>query len=235
MTELAPLIHSSSVACVPRSQRQTRPYYSGNPGRYDLLAERSERPMRETALSMLAAKPGEKILEVIFGSRHCLVELARSVGSCGCVYGIDFSKRTIAATRRLLARDCVDLWTEVEYGNTKHLAFMDGWMDAVFTTFTLERLGTDEIPALLAECKRVLRPGGRIVVTAVSKEDREGPIAEVFGVTECYFPSRRDRHPIYVSRALESAGFMICDTSHEYMWVPVEIVLARKSRRFQAR
>jgi demethylmenaquinone methyltransferase/2-methoxy-6-polyprenyl-1,4-benzoquinol methylase len=99
-------------------------------------------------------------------------------------------------------------------------------MDGVFMSFTLELFDTPEIPKVLAECKRALRSGGRIVVVGMSKEDAHGVIFEMYEWSHRHFPNFIDCRPIFVRRALEAAGFLIRDSEKMQMWVPVEIVSA---------
>jgi demethylmenaquinone methyltransferase/2-methoxy-6-polyprenyl-1,4-benzoquinol methylase len=87
---------------------------------------------------------------------------------------------------------------------------------------------TPELPKILAECKRVLRSRGRIVVVAVSREGKHGTMLNLFEWTHKHFPNLMDCRPIYVRRALEAAGFAIRESEMQSMWVPVEIVLAEK-------
>ena len=73
-------------------------------------------------------------------------------------------------------------------------------MDGIFMCFTLELFDTPDIPKLLAECKRVLRTGGRIVIVAVSKEGKEGKeglVIQAFEWTHRHFPNLMDCRPIY--------------------------------------
>jgi demethylmenaquinone methyltransferase/2-methoxy-6-polyprenyl-1,4-benzoquinol methylase len=101
-------------------------------------------------------------------------------------------------------------------------------MDAVFVSFTLELFDTPEIPQVLAGCKRVLRPGGRIGVVAITKEGKEGFAVEAYEWTHQHFPNLLDCRPIFVRRGLEEAGFTIKDATITKMWVPVEIVVAER-------
>ena len=78
--------------------------------------------------------------------------------------------------------------------------------------------------------KRVLRPGGRLAVVAISKEGKQGFLIRAFEWTHRHFPNLMDCRPIYVRRAIEEAGFAIRDATIDHMWVPVEIVLGVKPR-----
>lgn len=93
-------------------------------------------------------------------------------------------------------------------------------------SFTLELFDTPEIPGVLAECRRALKPGGRIVVVGISKEGEDGIILQVYEWTHKHFPNFLDCRPIFVRRALEDAGFRIESVDKKMMWVPVEIALA---------
>jgi predicted methyltransferase len=55
------------------------------------MADYSEAPARQAGLDLLAVQPGEKVLEVGFGTGHCLVALAQAVAPTGKVYGIDIA------------------------------------------------------------------------------------------------------------------------------------------------
>jgi predicted SAM-dependent methyltransferase len=72
-------------------------------------------------------------------------------------------------------RQKVDLWLDVRNG----IPFGDGSVASIYTTHMLEHFYPDELQRLLAECYRVLRPGGgmRIIVpslrTAIEAYNRQ--------------------------------------------------------------
>lgn len=217
--------YEPGVLRVFQSREETKAFYNKIARVYDLLAERSEQPMREVGLKMLAAATGERILEIGYGTGHCVVELAEAVGPSGKVYGIDISEEMQRLAKDLAAEKGLDDRIELMCGDAEDLPYEAGSLDAVFMSFTLELFDTPEIPRVLAECCRVLKPGGRIVVVAVSKKGKDGLVLKAFEWTHRHFPNLVDCRPIYVGRALEAAGFRIADSRVERMWVPVEIVL----------
>lgn len=220
--------YEPGVLRILQTKDETRAYYNKIARIYDLLAEHSEQPMRDKGLEKLAARPGERILEVGFGTGHMIVELARAVGPTGKVFGVDISDEMVALTNELLERQQLTDRVEVARGDAESLPLEDGSLDGIFTSFTFELFDTPEIPRVLAEWKRVLKPGGRLVIVAVTKEGEQGVITKACEWTHKHFPNLLDCRPVYARRAVEAAGFHVKESEIGRMWVDVEIVLAIK-------
>jgi demethylmenaquinone methyltransferase/2-methoxy-6-polyprenyl-1,4-benzoquinol methylase len=228
MSESKSAVAEPSVLRVFQSKEETKAFYNKIAKVYDLLAERSEQPVREAGLHMLAVQPGERVLEIGFGTGHNLVNLAKAVGPTGKVYGIDIAENMVSAAQDLLGKEEVPDVVELCVGDAEQLPYESETIDALVMNFTLELFDTPDIPRVLDQCRQVLRPGGRIVVVGISKEGKQGLVIRAFEWTHRHFPNLMDCRPIYVRRSLEAAGFVVKEASVDHMWVPVEIVLAVK-------
>lgn len=215
----------SSIQRVLQTRAETRAFYNKMSRVYDLLAERSEAPLRAKGLEMLAVRPGETVLEIGFGTGHCLADLSVSAGREGRVVGVDLSEGMARRTQRHLARSGLAGSTLVTCGDALELPLPTGGFDAVVSSFTLELFDTPDIPRALSEWRRVLRPGGRLVVVSLSKQPNELAV-RAYEWTHRHLPNLLDCRPIFVERALRAAGLEVEQARLEHMWVPVEIVLA---------
>jgi ubiquinone/menaquinone biosynthesis C-methylase UbiE len=216
------------VLRVLQSKSEIQAFYDKISGIYDLMAEHSEAPVRMAGIELLGVHAGERVLEIGFGTGHCLVELAAKVGPEGRVYGVDFSAGMVAQAAELLGKENLIDQVEMTCGDAESLPYADSIMDAVFMSFTLELFDTPEIPLVLSECKRVLKPGGRIVLVAMSKEGGNGLMVGAFEWTHRHFPNYLDCRPIFAGQAVESAGFRIGERRKMNMWVPVDLILGWK-------
>ena len=221
-TDHAPILR------VFQSKDQTRAFYNKISSVYDLLSERSEAPMRKAGLDLLKTILGESVLEIGFGTGHSLVSLANAVGPKGKVFGLDLSDKMAKVARENLAKAGLLERAKLRCGDATQLPYAPESLDAVFMSFTLELFDTPEIPRVLDECKRTLRPGGRIVVVGMSRDAKHDPLLGVYEWTHKHFPNFVDCRPIYVREAIETAGFKIEKALIKHMWVPVEIVRGAK-------
>ena len=178
MPDEVALDYEPGVLRVLQTKSETKAFYDKIAKVYDLLAEHSERPMREAGLRLLAAAPGEHVLEIGFGTGHILAELANAVGPTGKVFGIDISEKMLDHARGVLSNKGLIDWVSLDCGDAESLPYGDDSLDGIFMCFTLELFDTPDIPKVLAECKRVLRPGGRL---AAARREGRHPIKFSWG------------------------------------------------------
>jgi ubiquinone/menaquinone biosynthesis C-methylase UbiE len=161
---------------------------------------------RVRVLEALALRPGERVLDVGVGPGLLAEDMARTVGEGGHVAGIDLSEAMLAVARR---RCTEQAWTDFRVADASKLPFADGSFDALVSTQVYEYVA--DMDAALAEARRVLRPGGRIVILDTdwdsvvwSTEDR----GRMRRVLEAWDAHLHDAHlPTTLGARLRRAGF----------------------------
>lgn len=218
-----------TVSRVTRTKAEARNTYDRISRIYDFSAGLFERRFRNQALERLAITRGESVLEIGFGTGQCLSQIAESVGAEGRVCGIDISAGMLAVSEKRLAKAGLLERVELRCEDAMEMPYQDAEFDAVFLSFALELFDSPEIPKLLAEIRRVLRPHGRLGVVSLSREDGDSTLLKLYEWAHEKMPRYVDCRPIYVERSLAKAGFEIRSVEKVSLFgLPGEIVVGAK-------
>jgi arsenite methyltransferase len=155
------------------------------------LLNTGNRDLLDSALEVAAPTPGKKVVDVGFGGGYALSRLAPLV-SPERVAGVDISAAMISAVRSH-SGDAYDL----HLADAVTLPFPDASFDVVLSVNTI--YFWPDPARVLAEAKRVLKPGGRLVLGYRSRA-----VLRVNPVTWFGFRLYSDRR---VETLLQEAGF----------------------------
>jgi ubiquinone/menaquinone biosynthesis C-methylase UbiE len=217
-----------SVSQVRRSKEDARANYNRLSRWYDRIAGSSEEKFRQIGVTTLDMKPGERVLEIGFGTGHCLAGFAHAGGPGGWVCGVDLADGMFEVARKRLDLAGMSEQVGLVLADGANVPFTDSCFDALFMSFTLELFDNPEIPLVLIGCKRVLCPGGRLVIVSLMKQTPPTFAEKIYEWFHNRMPVLVDCRPIMAQTALEEAGFGIERVLMEKMWgLPVAIIAAR--------
>ena len=215
---------------VPRTKEEAKQAYDRISKSYDYTLGLLGRKYSEMALERLSVVEGETVLEIGFGTGHCLNLIAKLIGPGGKVYGIDISPEMIEKTKKRLEKGGLANRAELCCGDATCLPFNESAFDAVFTSFTLEVFDTPEIPRALAQIKKVLKPGGRLGIVDMSKENGKSVFLKVYEWLHNKCPKYLGSRPIYAEQCLIDAGYQIKNKGKIKIFrLPAEIIVAIKA------
>ena len=213
------------IRSVERSRTEARKHYDRISGIYDYIEGSFEKKYRDMALNHLDISPGEKVLEVGFGTGQALKEISSRVGSKGIVVGIDISPKMCRISKEMLLEEKSFDNIELLCADAVWIPFKDHIFHKTFMSFTLELFKEEEIRTVLKEIKRVLKDEGKLCVVSLFRE--EAAFVELYEIFHDLFPRILDCRPIYPKRMLEDVGFDIEEVRREKMGVlPIQIVTA---------
>lgn len=216
----------SDILPVSRSKKEARESYDRISRFYDYTEGIFEKKSINTALKHLNIKEGEVVLEIGFGTGNALIKIAGCIGKNGFAHGIDISPKMLERTNRKINKLGLSDRIKLTIGDAIKLPYPDNEFNAVFLSFTLELFDTPEIPEILKEIRRVLKPGGRLGIVSLSKDNRRSLFLRIYEWAHIKFPRSIDCRPIFAAYSLENAGFNInYKKKAKIFFVPLEIVI----------
>ncbi len=152
---------------------QVRSMFDGIAGVYDLLNTAMTAGLhhrwRSRAADLARVGPGDRVLDVATGTGDLALELAGRVSPGGEVIGSDFAEGMLEQAReKAAARDHGDdgVRPRFEWGDALELQYPSDSFDAATVGFGARNFA--DLARGLAEMRRVVRPGGRVVVLEIT-------------------------------------------------------------------
>jgi ubiquinone/menaquinone biosynthesis C-methylase UbiE len=154
------------------SQRDVAALYDRLSPIYDLWARLTESRARARAVNLARIRDGESILEVAVGTGFAFLEIVR-LNPHGRNAGVDLSPGMLAKAKRRLG-DLQGANWELDLGSALELPFHSGAFDLLVNNYMFDLLAEANMDQALSEFKRVLKPGGRLVVVNMTVGERPG-------------------------------------------------------------
>ncbi|MHB1325424.1 MAG: class I SAM-dependent methyltransferase [Thermoleophilia bacterium] len=112
-------------------------------------------------------RPGQQVLDVACGTGTLLTLLAACTGPDGRAVGVDMSEQMLEVGRRKVRLKQV----EFIRANAEHLPFEDQSFDRVTASLAIHEMNRPGRRNVLAEMRRLLKPGGLVVIADLRRPD----------------------------------------------------------------
>jgi ubiquinone/menaquinone biosynthesis C-methylase UbiE len=134
-----------------------------NARRYELAATIAflgrRRRVFDGLVALSGARPGDQVLDIGCGTGYFTRRAARAVGPDGHALGIDPSRPVIDFATRRAPANCT-----FQTAGAQALPRADGSSDVVISSLAIHHVPPGDRPLALREMRRVLRPGGRLLI-----------------------------------------------------------------------
>jgi ubiquinone/menaquinone biosynthesis C-methylase UbiE len=179
-------------------------------------------PFFATFGSRLAAwagiRSGDRVLDLACGRGAVAAPARDECGPSGVVVAVDASTAMVAAAQPNLPG------VKLAVMDARQLAFSDGLFDVVTCGFALHFVA--DLPRVLAEVRRVLRPGGKLAWSEAAPADDRGRWRFYADLVARYEPladpaQRIHTTPEPVDQIATQVGFGDIDYAHEQVHLPL--------------
>lgn len=201
---------------------------------YGALAAPLERKARMLALARAGITRQDAVLEVAVGPGVTFLEILKRVDSPQVVYGVDLSPKMLrAARRRALGAGYAHF--DLREADARSLPFGDATFDVVYNSYMLDLIPLGEMPGVLSEFRRVLKPGGRLALANFSKRAGSKTM-RLYEAAYTALPARWVPYvaggcrPVLMAGRVAQAGFHHVEQEFVPGIIPSEVVTAARDR-----
>lgn len=145
------------------------------------------------------------ILDIACGTGDFTIEIARKMPAGSHITGVDISENMMEIGRRKVAEAGVD--AALLQGDCEELTFGDASFDRVTVAFGVRNF--DNLQKCLSEMKRILRPGGKLVILELSIP--ADPVVRWF-------------YKLYFLKLLPAIGGWISGDKAAYAYLPASVL-----------
>jgi len=181
--------HYPPIGEVEGKKEQVEAMFDAIAPRYDLLNRvlsfGIDRQWRRKAVAMLGPEQPQRILDVATGTADLAIEALRLDPKK--VIGIDISEAMLRRGREKIEQLGMSDRIVLQRGDAERLPFSDNQFHAALVAFGIRNF--QDLNQGLAEIRRVLRPGGTLVVLEFSKP-RVFPVKQVYAFYARYILPR---------------------------------------------
>ena len=148
---------------------KVRGVFSSVAGSYDVMNDLMSfglhRLWKAFTVQIAGVRKGDRVLDVAGGTADLSLAFAKKVGPTGQVWLTDINHAMLSRGRDRVVDN--GLLLPVAQCDAEKLPFPDDWFDCVTVAFGLRNMTHKDVA--IAEMRRVLRPGGRLLVLEFSK------------------------------------------------------------------
>ncbi|MEW8021224.1 MAG: bifunctional demethylmenaquinone methyltransferase/2-methoxy-6-polyprenyl-1,4-benzoquinol methylase UbiE [gamma proteobacterium symbiont of Phacoides pectinatus] len=191
-------------------QGRVRQVFDSVAGRYDLMNDLMSmgvhRVWKRFAVELAGIRPGHRVLDLASGTGDLAARFAGITGPGGLVVMTDINAAMLEQGRRRMADEGLVANVAYTQVNAERIPFPDNHFDCVTIAFGLRNV-TDKQRAL-GEMRRVIRPGGRVLVLEFS---------QVQG------PALRQLYDLYSFKVLPMMGRLVTKDEESYRYLAESI------------
>ena len=172
-----------------------------------LLSLGIDRTWRRRALRQVVdSRRPQQLLDLACGTGDFSIAIARRAHPGTLVTGVDISEGMLLQMEQKVKQAGMQHKIRMEMGNGEQLRFAGASMDAVSIAFGIRNFGNRE--AALKEIRRVLKPGGKLVILELS-------MPENALLRTCY--------RLYFTRVLPRIGGAVSGNASAYRYLPASV------------